>query len=123
MTPQERKELLAQMSRARKLPGDHLQCRSLGHAWRQVKPDSVVEHGETLAYQCASCLTIRTDIISPKYGELLARSYRHVPGYIHTRPDDGSRLFSASALRAERARRRREGQLDEAELKPITTTE
>lgn len=111
LTDKERRELLAQQSRARELPDHFLDCRSLGHAWQQCAPDRKPQFGELQVYQCLRCLSIRDDLVSSKYGELLSRGYRMAPGYHQPLPEDGSRLFSAAALRAERRRRANEGTL------------
>jgi hypothetical protein len=50
-------------------------------------------------------MSIRDDLVSSKYGELLSRGYRMAPGYHQPLPEDGSKLYSAAALRAERRRR------------------
>jgi len=108
-TEKQRREQLAQQARARELPDAYLDCRSLGHAWQECQPDRPAKFGELHVYQCLRCLGIRNDLIAPRYGELLSRGYRHAPGYMQPVPEDGTRLFSASALRAERRRRREEG--------------
>ena len=119
MYEHERKVLLAQIKRARDLPSEFLECRLLGHAWREVQPDRQTAVGEQHTYQCLRCLNIRDDVIAPKMGELLTRGYRHVPGYLMEAPEDGSRVLSAAALRAERARRLREGAIQLAEITPL----
>lgn len=119
VTEQERKVLLAQMRRARDLTDEFLNCRSLRHAWREVRPDRSATHGEIHVYQCVRCLTLRDDVVAPKYGELLGRGYRHVPGYLQKTPEDGSRVFSVAALRAERSRRQAEGHWKYAEIIPL----
>ena len=111
LTDKERRELLAQQARARDLTDVFLDCRSLGHAWLQCAPDRKPQFGELQVFQCQRCLSIRDDIVSAKYGELLSRGYRMAPGYIQPVPEDGTRLFSAAALRAERRRRGTERQL------------
>jgi hypothetical protein len=108
-TTQERRDFLAQSARARDLPDAYLDCRSLGHAWQECEPDRPAKFGELHVYQCLRCLGIRDDLISHQYGEILSRGYRHAPGYMQPVPQDGTRLFSAAALRAERRRRRTEG--------------
>ena len=105
LTDRERKELMAQQSRARGLSDEFLDCRSLGHAWHQCQPDRKPQFGELFVYQCYRCMSIRDDLVSIKFGELLSRSYRMAPGYHWRLPEDGTRLFSAAALRAERRRR------------------
>ena len=105
LTDKERRELLAQQSRARDLSDTFLDCRSLGHAWQQCAPDRKPQFGELQVFQCLRCLSIRDDLVSSKYGELLSRGYRMAPGYLQPVPEDGTRLFSAAALRAERRRR------------------
>lgn len=105
ISDRERRELLAQQSRARDLSDTFLDCRSLGHAWQQCQADRKPQFGELFVYQCQRCLSIRDDIISAKYGELLSRGYRMAAGYHQPLPEDGTRLFSAAALRAERRRR------------------
>ena len=105
-TPQQRRDFLAQSARARDLPDAYLDCRSLGHAWQECEPDRPAKFGELHVYQCLRCLGIRDDLISHQYGEILSRGYRHAPGYMQPVPQDGTRLFSAAALRAERRRRR-----------------
>jgi len=105
LTERERKQLLAQQARARGLSDSFLDCRSLGHAWRQCAPDRKPQFGELQVYQCLRCLSIRDDIISAKFGELLSRGYRMAAGYQIPVPEDGTRTFSAAALRAERRRR------------------
>lgn len=118
MDERKKKELIAQMVRARDLSDEFLDCRSLRHAWQEVQPDrDKLTLGEVHTYQCLRCLTVRDDIVSPRFGELLGRSYRYAPGYRVETPEDGTRVFSADALRAERLRRIRE--LDRA-LPPIT---
>lgn len=111
MTDTERRALLAQQSRARELPDHFLDCRSLGHAWQQCAPDRKPKFGELQVYQCLRCLSIRDDMVSSKFGELLSRGYRMAPGYHQPLPEDGTRLFSAAALRAERRRRAMAGTL------------
>lgn len=109
MDERKKKVLITQMVRARDLTDDFLDCRSLRHAWQEVQPDREERMlGELHTYQCTRCLTIRDDIISPRFGELLGRAYRYAPGYRMEAPEDGSRIFSADALRAERIRRIRE---------------
>jgi hypothetical protein len=105
LTDKERRDLLAQQSRARELSDTFLDCRALGHAWQQCAPDRKPQFGELQVFQCLRCLSIRDDLVSSKYGELLSRGYRMAPGYLMPVPEDGSRLFSAAALRAERRRR------------------
>ena len=105
LTDKERRDLLAQQSRARDLSDIFLDCRSLGHSWLQCAPDRKPQFGELQVFQCGRCLSIRDDLVSAKYGELLSRGYRMAPGYHQPLPEDGSRLFSAAALRAERRRR------------------
>jgi len=105
LTDKERRELLAQQSRARNLSDIFLDCRSLGHSWSQCAPDRKPQFGELQVFQCGRCLSIRDDLVSSKYGELLSRGYRMAPGYHQPLPEDGTRLFSAAALRAERRRR------------------
>lgn len=105
LTDKERRELLAQQSRARELSDTFLDCRSLGHSWLQCAPDRKPQFGELQVFQCQRCLSIRDDLVSSKYGELLSRGYRMAPGYMMHPPEDGTRLFSAAALRAERRRR------------------
>jgi hypothetical protein len=103
---EERRDLLAQISRARELPQDFLDCRSLGHAWSQHATDEKPPAGcAILAYHCLRCGSIRTDTVSGKYGELLARNYKLPPNYRVETPGDGRRTFSAAAFRAERLRR------------------
>ena len=109
MSSDERRAFLAQSARARELPDAYLDCRSLGHAWQECEPDRPAKFGELHVYQCLRCLGIRDDLISHRYGEILSRGYRHSPGYMQPVPEDGTRLFSAAALRAERRRRREEG--------------
>ena len=129
MTDKQRRESLAQQARARDLPDAYLDCRSLGHAWQECEPDRPAKFGELHVYQCLRCLGIRDDLIAPRFGELLSRGYRHAPGYMQPVPEDGTRLFSASALRAERRRRREEGvrqyaqvrQWDESVVEPQET--
>src|SRR5262245_8448049 len=117
LTDKARKELFAQQSRARDLPDDFLDCRSLGHAWQQCAPDRKPQFGELQVYQCLRCLSIRDDLVSAKYGELLSRGYRMAPGYHQPLPEDGTRLFSAAALRAERRRRAMAGTLAMREVR------
>lgn len=105
LTDKERRDLLAQQSRARDLSDIFLDCRSLGHSWLQCAPDRKPQFGELQVFQCQRCMSIRDDLVSSKYGELLSRSYRMTPGYHQPLPEDGSRLYSAAALRAERRRR------------------
>lgn len=105
LTDKERRDLLAQQSRARDLSDIFLDCRSLGHSWLQCAPDRKPQFGELQVFQCTRCMSIRDDLVSSKYGELLSRSYRMTPGYHQPLPEDGSRLYSAAALRAERRRR------------------
>lgn len=112
LSDRERKELLAQQSRARGLSDTFLNCRSLGHAWQQCAPDRKPQFGELQVYQCLRCLSIRDDLVSAKFGELLSRGYRMTPGYHMPLPEDGTRLFSAAALRAERRRRTNAGTLE-----------
>lgn len=119
LTDIERKVIAAQKRRARDLPNEFLDCRSLGHAWREVMPDRSPEFGDIHCYQCMRCKSIRDDIVAPKYGELLGRGYRHAPGYLQKRPDDGSRPFSAAALRAERARRFKERAQELGQIEPL----
>jgi hypothetical protein len=114
LTEKERKELLAQQSRARELSDTFLDCRSLGHAWSQCAPDRKPQFGELQVFQCTRCLSIRDDLVSSKYGELLSRGYRMAPGYMIPKPEDGTRTFSAAALRAERRRR-----MSERPLQPV----
>ena len=126
-TEKQRREQLAQQARARELPDAYLDCRSLGHAWQECQPDRPAKFGELHVYQCLRCLGIRDDLISARYGEILSRGYRHAPGYMQPVPQDGTRLFSAAALRAERRRRRQEGkrtfpavqQWDEHVVEPV----
>jgi hypothetical protein len=106
MTSSAQRAFLAQAARARDLPDAYLDCRSLGHAWQECEPDRPAKFGELHVYQCLRCLGIRDDLISHKYGEILSRGYRHAPGYMQPVPEDGTRLYSAAALRAERRRRR-----------------
>jgi len=113
LTDKERRELLAQQSRARDLSDIFLDCRSLGHSWHQCAPDRKPQFGELQVFQCARCLSICDDLVSAKYGELLSRGYRMAPGYHQPLPEDGTRLFSAAALRAERRRRATEKTLPE----------
>jgi hypothetical protein len=108
MTTAAQRAFLAQAARARDLPDAYLDCRSLGHAWQECEPDRPAKFGELHVYQCLRCLGIRDDLISHKYGEILSRGYRHAPGYMQPVPEDGTRLYSAAALRAERRRRRLE---------------
>lgn len=105
LTEKERRDLLAQQSRARDLSDIFLDCRSLGHSWTQCAPDRKPQFGELQVFQCQRCMSIRDDLVSSKYGELLSRGYRMAPGYMQPVPEDGSRLYSAAALRAERRRR------------------
>lgn len=106
MDERERRELAAQMTRARDLSDEFLDCRSLRHAWQEVKTDrTAMGAAQPRCYQCLRCLTIRDDVVAPRYGELLARGYRYAPGYKQEAPEDGTRVFSAAALRAERVRR------------------
>lgn len=105
LTDRERRELLAQQARARDLSDTFLDCRSLGHSWSQCAPDRKPQFGELQVFQCHRCLSIRDDLVSAKYGELLSRGYRMAPGYHIPKPEDGTRTFSAAALRAERRRR------------------
>jgi hypothetical protein len=129
-TTAEQRAFLAQSMRARELPDAYLDCRSLGHAWQECAPDRPAKFGELHVYQCLRCLGIRDDLISTRYGELLSRGYRHAPGYMQPVPEDGTRLFSAAALRAERRRRREEGhrtfpdvrQWDEGVILPTSTS-
>jgi hypothetical protein len=113
LTDKERRELLAQQSRARELSDTFLDCRSLGHSWLQCAPDRKPQFGELQVFQCQRCLSIRDDLVSSKYGELLSRGYRMTPGYHMPLPEDGTKLFSAAALRAERRRRSQERDLPE----------
>lgn len=119
MDEREKKVLLAQLMRAHDLSDEFLDCRSLRHAWQEVETDQKVlgGFGDPHTYQCSRCLTLRDDVISPRFGELLGRAYRYAPGYRQEAPEDGTRLFSAAALRAERVRRIM--QLDR-QLPPIT---
>jgi len=105
-TTAERREFLAQAARARDLPDAYLDCRSLGHAWQECEPDRPAKFGELHVYQCLRCLGIRDDLIAHSYGLILSRGYRHAPGYMQAKPEDGTRMYSAAALRAERRRRR-----------------
>lgn len=127
----EQRAFLAQAARARELPDAYLDCRSLGHAWQECEPDRPAKFGELHVYQCLRCLGIRDDLISHKYGEILSRGYRHAPGYMQPVPTDGTRLYSAAALRSERRRRRLEGpariypavrQWDETVIEPQPTS-
>lgn len=111
LTDQERRALLAQQARARELSDTFLDCRALGHAWQQCAPDRKPQFGELQVFQCLRCLSIRDDLVSSKYGELLSRGYRMAPGYMQHPPEDGTRLYSAAALRAERRRRMAEREL------------
>ena len=111
LTDKERRELLAQQSRARDLSDTFLDCRSLGHSWSQCAPDRKPQFGELQVFQCTRCLSIRDDLVSSKYGELLSRGYRMAPGYMIPKPEDGTKTFSAAALRAERRRRMSEREL------------
>jgi hypothetical protein len=111
LTDRERRELYAQQARARDLPDNFLDCRSLGHAWTQCAPDRKPQFGELQVFQCQRCLSIRDDLVSAKYGELLSRGYRPAPGYQIPKPEDGTKTFSAAALRAERRRRMAEREL------------
>jgi hypothetical protein len=129
MTTTAQRAFLAQSVRARDLPDAYLDCRSLGHAWQECEPDRPAKFGELHVYQCLRCLGIRDDLISHKYGEILSRGYRHAPGYMMPVPEDGTRLFSAAALRSERRRRKLEGtrvlpdvrQWDESVVEPQET--
>ena len=129
MTNAMQRAFLAQAARARDLPDAYLDCRSLGHAWQECEPDRPAKFGELHVYQCLRCLGIRDDLISHKYGEILSRGYRHAPGYMMPVPEDGTRLFSAAALRSERRRRKQEGtrklpdvrQWDESVVEPQET--
>lgn len=111
LNDRERRELLAQQARARDLSDTFLDCRSLGHSWSQCAPDRKPQFGELQVFQCHRCLSIRDDLVSAKYGELLSRGYRMAPGYHIPKPEDGTRTFSAAALRAERRRRMQERDL------------
>ena len=121
MTDKERRELLAQQARARELSDVFLDCRSLGHAWLQCAPDRKPQFGELQVFQCQRCLSIRDDLVSSKYGELLSRGYRMTPGYHQPLTEDGTRLFSAAALRAERRRRAQTATLPEVRewIRPV----
>lgn len=111
LTDRERRALLAQQARARELSDIFLDCRSLGHYWTQCAPDRKPQFGELQVFQCGRCLSIRDDLVSSKFGELLSRGYRMAPGYHQPLPEDGTRLYSAAALRAERRRRAAEKEL------------
>lgn len=120
MTSSERKVLLAQQRRAQDLSPEFFACRSMNHhQFVQVAPDRTVDFGEILAFQCIHCTTVRYDVISPQYGEILDRSYRYPPGYRQEAPEDGSRLFSAAAMRVERQRRAKAGQIELRQLVPL----
>lgn len=67
-------------------------CRTIGHQW---KPSGQLQRGELDGYvsvkfmvQCANCPTTREDFIDPRYGELVARRYRHPDGYLMTGIED-----------------------------------
>ena len=110
-TSAERREFLAQAVRARDLPDIFLDCRLLRHAWQECEPDRPSSFGELHVYQCLRCLSIRDVQTSTQFSEVLASGYRYAPGYMVAKPEDGTRTFSAAALRAERRRRRLEGNL------------
>jgi hypothetical protein len=101
LTDRERRDLLAQQSRARDLSDTFLDCRSLGHSWLQCPPDRKPQFGELQVFQCQRCLSIR-ETWCPPSGELLSR-IRMTPGYHQPLPGGWPRLFSAGC--AERRRR------------------
>lgn len=123
LTDKERRELLAQQARARELSDTFLDCRSLGHSWMQCAPDRKPQFGELQVFQCTRCLSIRDDLVSSKYGELLSRGYRMAPGYHLPLPEDGTRTFSAAALRAERRRRAATREFPEVQEWQLPTAE
>lgn len=118
ITSARRREFLSQSVRARELLDIHLDCRLLRHAWQECEPDRPTQIGELHVYQCLRCLTIRDVHTSAQFSEILASGYRYAPGYMVAKPEDGTRTFSAAALRAERRRRRIEGNLTYPAVKP-----
>jgi hypothetical protein len=108
-----KKEIAAQTRRAMELSDEHFECRSVGHAWQQVKPFVTTQFGEPECFYCTRCTMFRIDTVSRRYGELLGRRYLAPDGYYVTPPGDGSRSFSASAFRIARLRRTENAELPE----------
>ena len=98
-------DIPAQIKRAMNLSDEHFSCRSMGHKWIQVKPFVDPTFGTPECFHCTSCTMFRIDIVSKRYGELLARWYEPPEDYSHKTPEDGSRSFSAAGNRAARLKR------------------
>ena len=94
-----------QRKRASELSDDFINCRLTGHWWKLVFTDTNRDGGVDMDYACQRCATTRSDMISPKYGELLKRGYTYPEGYRVKQVTPGERSFSAAALRADTWRR------------------
>lgn len=109
LTKQQKAKANAQKRRARKLPDEYLQCRLLGHQWNIIPNRRKPQFGDMLSLGCARCDSVREDIVSRRYGELLARNYDYPEGYLIKPEKRGERNFSAASLRAEVNRRLLDG--------------
>jgi hypothetical protein len=94
-----------QKKRAEVIPTDWLECRLTGHWWALEDAHSQEGGGVAMSYKCHRCTTTRSDVIAPRYGELLERGYRYPEGYLVKQVTPGERTFSAAALRADTWRR------------------
>lgn len=99
-----------QRKRLKKLDDKYIACRvgSERHHWYRVKPDWTPPNAAVaaLAYQCATCRTVKRQEIDAKYGLILGSpSYEYPDGYLLKRTDkDGDdRLMSPNAVRAHSA--------------------
>lgn len=115
LTKQQRQERLRQQRVAKSLEPEFLQCRLLGHQWDVAPNGRTPPFGDMITLRCGRCGSVREDIVSRRFGELLARRYDYADGYTIKPPKNGGRNFSAAALRAELNRRL----LDDI-LKPAT---
>lgn len=97
--------LRAQITRARELAEEHLECRLVRHAWKRIVADRDAPYGVALAFECLRCTGRRYDYVDPKFGTLLGRYYLHPRGYLLHKPSDGSKAMSMEALRVEMVRR------------------
>lgn len=94
---------------ARNLRQTHLDCRDVGHSWREWDADEI--HDQRLGHRwerilrCKSCRGTRTEYLDA-YGEIVQTRYSYPDGYA---TKGLGRIASKGAFRVENMRRKRDG--------------
>lgn len=64
------------------LPGQFLQCRDHGHTWKAHRAQiNDAERTIERSYRCASCKTVRHELLSRTDWDIIRRWYTYADGY------------------------------------------